>query len=69
MKKTLLLPLFLVFIFSGVCNAEIYEPLAETSIYIRNNCCIRFLCPYLELFRQLFLNSTKFCRFQRILIT
>lgn len=45
-----------------------HEPLAETSIYIRNNCCIRLLCHYLELFRQLFLNSTKFCRFQRILI-
>lgn len=25
MRKALLLPLFLVFIFSGVCNAEIYE--------------------------------------------
>ncbi len=49
-------------------NENIDEPLAETSICSRNNCCIRLLCHYLELFGQLFLNSTKFCRFQRILI-
>ena len=44
------------------------EPLAETSICIRNNCCIRLLCPYLELYWPLFLNFTNFCRFQRIVI-
>ena len=49
-------------------NLQLREPLAETSICIRNNCCICLLCSYLELFRQLFLNSTKFYRFQRILI-
>ena len=54
--------------FKPVDNSEYLEPLAETSICIRNNYCIRLLCPYLELFGQLFLNSTKFCRFQRILI-
>jgi hypothetical protein len=34
------------------------EPLAETSICISNNSCIRLLCPYLELYWPLFLNST-----------
>ncbi len=51
-----------------IIKEEYEEPLAETSICIKNNCCIRLLCHYLELFGQLFLNFTKFCRFQRILI-
>ena len=48
-------------------KTQIGEPLAETSICIRNNCCIRLLCHYLELFGQLFLNSTKFCLFSAYL--
>jgi len=47
----------------GVIKTLIFEPLAETSICVRKNCCIRLLCLCFELFQQLFLNYAKFCHF------